>query len=377
MNSIERLRIERENEIICLPDLTHLNDETTRDYTADNLEYIRKQQQKGTSIQQTLIPKEEVMPKKKKRRSYPQDWSNYNLYQTREKAMCYRLLNDAVNSLGELEIQNKGRPTVNINEILKCICVKIYNGCSARRVHSELILFRGLGYMNNTYHFNTICKYLSDNRITPLLYQLVLKLAEPLKEVECFFSTDSSGFSTFGKERWSKIRLKFENHKDYKKLHLTCGARTHIITAVRVTDGTDNDSPYFKPLLEDTAKNFIIREISADAGYLSRENCDCAVRLGAKPYIMPKKNSKGTAKGSMAWSRMIRLWKENEVKFLAHYHRRSNVESTFSMMKRKFGDCLRGKMDTTKENEIMCRIVCHNLSVLSEAMLQLGVKPDF
>jgi hypothetical protein len=36
--------------------------------------------------------------------------------------------------------------------------------------------------------------------------------------------------------------------------------------------------------------------------------------------------------------------------FLQHYHKRSNVESTFSMMKREFGDGLRSKTDVAMVN---------------------------
>lgn len=41
--------------------------------------------------------------------------------------------------------------------------------------------------------------------------------------------------------------------------------------------------------------------------------------------------------------------------FLAHYHKRSNVESTFSMIKRKFGDFLRSKTDTAMVNEALAK----------------------
>lgn len=63
--------------------------------------------------------------------------------------------------------------------------------------------------------------------------------------------------------------------------------------------------------------------------------------------------------------------------FLRHYHQRSNVESTFSMMKRKFGDSLRSKTDTAMVNESLCKILCHNLVVLIHEMHELGIDPTF
>jgi hypothetical protein len=63
--------------------------------------------------------------------------------------------------------------------------------------------------------------------------------------------------------------------------------------------------------------------------------------------------------------------------FLQHYHKRSNVESTFSMMKRKFGDSLRSKTDVAMVNETLCKILCHNLVVLIHEMHELGIDPVF
>jgi transposase len=62
---------------------------------------------------------------------------------------------------------------------------------------------------------------------------------------------------------------------------------------------------------------------------------------------------------------------------VGHYHLRSNVETTFSMIKRKFGGSVRSKSRTSQVNEILCKILCHNLSVLVHAMYELGVTPTF
>jgi transposase len=62
---------------------------------------------------------------------------------------------------------------------------------------------------------------------------------------------------------------------------------------------------------------------------------------------------------------------------LEHYHKRSNVESTFSAIKRKFGSAVRSKQYTAQVNEILCKILCYNLSCLVHAMRELGVEPSF
>jgi transposase len=63
--------------------------------------------------------------------------------------------------------------------------------------------------------------------------------------------------------------------------------------------------------------------------------------------------------------------------FLQHYHKRSNVESTFSMIKAKFGDAVRSKTDTAMVNEVLCKIVCHNICCLIQETHELGIDPQF
>ena len=63
--------------------------------------------------------------------------------------------------------------------------------------------------------------------------------------------------------------------------------------------------------------------------------------------------------------------------FLVHYHKRSNVETTFSMIKAKFGERLRSKTETAQVNEALCKVLCHNLCVVIQSMYELGNAPEF
>jgi len=45
---------------------------------------------------------------------------------------------------------------------------------------------------------------------------------------------------------------------------------------------------------------------------------------------------------------------------MQHYHKRSNVESAFGSIKKKFGETLRNKNYTAQVNELLCKIVAYN-----------------
>jgi hypothetical protein len=53
--------------------------------------------------------------------------------------------------------------------------------------------------------------------------------------------------------------------------------------------------------------------------------------------------------------------------FLTHYYKRSNVETTFHMIKSKFGTRIRSKTPVAQVNELLFKILCHNLCCLVDA----------
>jgi transposase len=128
-------------------------------------------------------------------------------------------------------------------------------------------------------------------------------------------------------------------------------------------------------LAQSTAQNFQIAEISADKGYASKSNTEAIASLGAVPYISLAAHHRGNGGGT--WEKMYHYFQFKRSEFMQHYHKRSNVESTFSMMKRKFGDGLRSKTDVAMVNETLCKILCHNLVVLIHEMCELGIETAF
>ena len=54
---------------------------------------------------------------------------------------------------------------------------------------------------------------------------------------------------------------------------------------------------------------------------------------------------------------------------------RSNVESTFMAVKSKMGDCLKSKTFTAQVNEVYCKLIAYNITVLISAMYELKIEP--
>jgi transposase len=198
----------------------------------------------------------------------------------------------------------------------------------------------------------------------------------PLRSVETEFAADSSGFVTSRFIRWfdHKYGQVREQH-DWVKCHIMCGVKTNIVTAVEIHDRNANDSPLLPALVNATAQNFQMLEVSADKGYASKANVQAIAEAGAIPFIAFASHHRGNGGG--LWQLMYHYFQFKRTEYLQHYHKRSNVESTFSMMKRKFGDGLRSKTDVAMVNETLCKVLCHNLVVLIHEIYELGIEPMF
>lgn len=132
-----------------------------------------------------------------------------------------------------------------------------------------------------------------------------------------------------------------------------------------------------KTLVKNTSKNFRMKEVSADKGYILEKNLNIIIAHGAIPFIPFKCNSKLSSGNKLPiWNIMFRFFRDNKKEFMQHYDKRSNVESVFSMMKRKFGTHIRSKSSLSQENEVLCKALCHNICVLIQEIFELGIKVD-
>ena len=313
------------------------------------------------------------------RKTYKQEWSSYNKAQTNEKAHFLAFLYELCSKVEEpIQKRSRGGQRLPLADVLFTVAFKVYSGMSARRFASDMRDALAKGYVSKAPSFNSVFDYLQMESLTPYLRQLIAESAMPLKSIETDFAIDSSGFSTTRFVHWFDVKYgNNEDWHDWVKMHLMCGTRTHVVTSVELSRARMHDSPYLKPLIEQTAKaGFNMVEVSADKGYISGDNLQTVVDHGATPYIPFKANVTGK-RGSELWKKLFHYYSFKREEFLVHYHKRSNVETTFHMIKAKFGERLRSKTETAQINEALCKVLCHNLCVVIQSMYELGIAPEF
>jgi transposase len=311
------------------------------------------------------------------RPTYQQDWPSYNAAQIHEREHFEKLLKDLCHGIPEPP-QKKGRPRLTLSDMVYSATTKVYTGFSGRRASTDIHECQDHGHIDHAPHHNSISRYLGMKELTPILKHLIEVSALPLKAVETQFAIDSTGFSTCVYDRWFDHKYgtaESGRRQRWIKCHAMVGTLTNVVTAVEVSESYVSDTNQLPELLSRTAANFDTQEISADKAYLSNVNLTVIEMFGAKPFVPFKVDSKGS--GMPAWERMWHQFWFMRDKFMTHYHRRSNVESTFSALKRKLGGSVRSKDVIAQYNEVLCKVLAYNITVVIHEMYELGIDPGF
>lgn len=309
--------------------------------------------------------------------TYEQKWKAYDKSQTNEKIIFMKLLKDLCEFVEQPKYEF-GRPKLSMAEMVFNSVIKIYSTFSLRRFMSDVKIAKNLGLVDKVPCYSSIGHFLQKKELTQILKNLIKISSLPLKDVEKDFAGDSTGFSTSRFARWFDHKYGRESKKRvWIKCHAMCGVKTNIITGIEITEGFSNDSPQLSSLVRQTAESFEVREVSCDRAYSSRDNLKLIADEGAIPFIPFKKNVTGKRTKNSTWRKMYHFFMYKHEEFLAHYHKRSNIETCFHQIKSKFKDNLRSKSKTAQINELLCKILAHNICVVIQEMNELGVSGKF
>lgn len=320
-----------------------------------------------------------TMGKKKKR--YPRNESCYNRIQENEIPIFFAVLPDAVMAILDQKSlwHGTGRPPASLYDILISLVLKEYFNLSLRRTIGFLRLLKSAGLIHIKIHcFKTLDNYLNNGEIQIYLQRLIELTSVIFSLIEHSMATDSTGISTICFSSWYSIRVcKKSKKRDHLMIHISVGTKSNVVVAIDVCNKKGGDNVIFRSHVERVQKQFNVYEWSGDSAYLSRENCNSVQNIGAEPWFRLKSNTTAKAKGSSAWKQMVNTTKEHPEIANPKYHKRSNVESTNSAKKRKFGSSVRCKFPTAQRNEEMLSWIGYNFSIIPRAKYEFGINSSF
>ncbi|KXA88663.1 hypothetical protein AKJ57_06520, partial [candidate division MSBL1 archaeon SCGC-AAA259A05] len=224
------------------------------------------------------------------------------------------------------------------------------------------------------YSYKTLERAYDNPYVAMILREVFEMSQEPVEDEETEFSPDGTGIPNSIKNNWEKEKdSDGRGAKEFTQMIAMIGTTHQLLSSVRFPDNPRaHESPYFEPLLEETAERYAqISLVSADSGFLSRDNCDLVEEYGGKPRIYPKEGITLRREGS--WTDMLLDFIQNPQEWLRGYHTRSNVESGFSTFKRHFLSPLRKCIQRRRKTEAFARACDYNLKRASYVRRQEGL----
>jgi transposase len=305
-------------------------------------------------------------------------WDIYNVAKTEQKRLFPILLRELCLCIEEPE-KALGRPRLSLPDMIFCCVLKGFLKSQSRQLKEDLCEMCRKGFIHKVPHFNSVSKYLGMPSLTAKLIKLIEISSLPLELIEVDFAVDSTGLSTHRYARWLDERDMQEHaRREWIKVHLICGVKTKIVASVITTLGSASDNRQFGRLVEVASRNFNMQEISADKAYLGAENMRYALLANAKLFVPFKSNNKLDAEyKSPVWQQALYMFLHKQAEFRLHYNKRNNVETAFHMIKSGFGSHLLTVSRDAQYNEALCKVICHNICVLIQAVYEFGIKPDF
>ena len=199
-----------------------------------------------------------------------------------------------------------------------------------------------------------------------LLYEINFVMLAEITKTKIDMIIDSSGIRIIGRSIWYCLRInKVIAKRDCDKTHLAVSSQFMFIMNWKITPYKRNDCPFFKVLLKPFK---ILGIVSADKGYLSRDNFQLVADKGGEAFIPfkkgKKKGSTPKAKNHPAWKYAFHFWKTLNGIYMTIYHQRSRIECVFSALKKRYGDKLYSRSAIMRRKEMALRFIAYNLRLL-------------
>jgi transposase len=312
--------------------------------------------------------------------TYQQDWKNYDKSKTNEANLFHNLLRELLTIYPVEKKQNtRGRPCICTRDKIFAMCIKVFYKSDLRKTVSILKELHRLQYITEVPSYKSIDNFFNDESLDKVFDDLIFATALPLSQYEHTGGIDATGFSVSRFDRWVEHKwgkAKNKSMRVWRKAHVMSGCSSNTVISVKVTEKNVADCRMFEEVVANKTKFFEMEDFVADKAYSSKKIFEFLKEINLDPIIPYKKNITGRAKGSYLWAQMFRYFKEHPLEFSKRYNVRSNLETTFHMVKKRFGDNVQTKTLIANNAEIKIKFLCHNICVLIQELFETGLELD-
>ena len=218
--------------------------------------------------------------------------------------------------------------------------------------------------LKRMFHFTTLQKFLQrfDSSIFDQLITAVFSQINATQR-PIDVAIDGSGFTSSYSSRYFVMRINRETgYRSFMKMSIAVDPRSRALLAVKCRKAPAHDTKDFIPLLRRANKcvNQRIRNVIADRAYDSCKNFHFVEKELHADAIIPLRVFRRSRAGRSTIRKHRPILPDSRI-----YGRRNLAETTFSVIKRKFGGDLRSRLTEVKKKEMKLKALVYNLCILT------------
>jgi hypothetical protein len=257
-----------------------------------------------------------------------------------------------------------------------CSGIRAYEGKTSRKSVAPLKTHFGeTWWSENGFHFNRFSEYLNEKPTTAILNWSIAEICTVVMSLFDDIILDGTGIGlttrgTYRSERYGIPHT--EGRSLYARLNLVMDRKFKMVLAAVVTrdhgKGTGEVSQVRSLLQRVRAIGFAPKRVLADALYGNENVLEAIEECGAEPFIPLK--SIYTEQRLPKTPLMLALYwriKADRDAFQAVYDNRPVIEAGIWSIKAKFEGSTRSRTFRAQVNEILFKVLCHNIDVLIHA----------
>jgi hypothetical protein len=280
----------------------------------------------------------------------------------------------AIGSAAFPEFSHRFSPKIYTQpQLFACLVLKVFFKTDYRgiaRLLVDLGELRVLLGLKKVPHFTTLQKastrLLRVPKVKRLLSTTVKRFLKRRRRVKRA-ALDSTGFqcghaSSYYTRRRAGDAKKPVFYKHFAKLEAAVECSTHFVLAALVGRGPRVDVDRFVPLLDQALEQTLLDSVLADAGYDSEPNHRYARERRRIRSFIPAKIGRPTEKPPTGHYR--RRMKQRLNKHYGCYGQRWQVETVFSMIKRRLDSRVAARSYWSQCRELLLFVVAHNIMIL-------------
>ncbi|MHB2036437.1 MAG: IS5 family transposase [Nitrososphaerales archaeon] len=173
-------------------------------------------------------------------------------------------------------------------------------------------------------------------------------------------AVDSTGIKVTNRGEWIKEKW-LKERRGFIKMHVAVDTKSKQIVSMKVTQEDTGDGKMLEPLVKEASKKASIRKLIGDGGYDSKDNFKMLFDRGIESVIKVRSNSFATGKCIPRDKSVLeqlsdyRKWKKKH-----GYGMRWMAESSFSSIKRTFGESIKSVKWKNIVNELLLKASIYN-----------------